>query len=246
MRLKAVAFSPNGRGDLVGTIIAYSDGDEPLGVEHAGNYSRQASKVLMAKLEAIGTDLEVAQAQLTRLLSELRSGADAAAEQPPPQRVHSLPVVDVAGRLREVVDDGWELLQADNTARTAPRWYRHGDVLAELKATTPRPVTLAALRIELDRLGDFEKALVDGRVVTARPPKDVLESMIAVVPDTMPRLVSVTRVPYLAPDGQIVATEGYDVSTGIYLAVDGLRVPTVPASPTEQQIAGEQRVRPAV
>ena len=44
MKIRAVGFSTNGRTDLVGTMIAYSDAGEPMGVEHTGNYSRDAEK----------------------------------------------------------------------------------------------------------------------------------------------------------------------------------------------------------
>lgn len=46
MKLKATGFSPNGRGDLTGTVIAYSDNGEPLGVEHTANYSRDGGNAM--------------------------------------------------------------------------------------------------------------------------------------------------------------------------------------------------------
>ena len=236
MKIRAVGFSTNGRTDLIGTMIAYSDAGEPMGVEHTGNYSRDAEKSLIAKLDTIGADREVVHGQVTQLLRELRSEADAAFQQQPPAREHNLLVVDVARRLREIVDDGWGLLHADNKARTEPRWYRLGDVLVELKAATPRPVLLAAMRIELDRLGDFERTLSDGRVVMAHPPRDVLESMIAVVADDLPQLVGITAIPYLGRDGRVIVDEGFDDSTGLYLALNGLTVEPVPERPSAEQI----------
>src|SRR5918999_122368 len=78
MKLRAQGFSFQKGGELVGTIIALCDGDEPLGVEHAGNYSRDGEKGLLKKLELLGTDPEAAMLQLRQLLKELREVADAA------------------------------------------------------------------------------------------------------------------------------------------------------------------------
>jgi hypothetical protein len=78
MKLRAQGFSLQKGGELVGTIIALSNGDEPLGVERAGNYSRDGEKGLLKKLELLGTDPEAAMLQLRQLLKELREVADAA------------------------------------------------------------------------------------------------------------------------------------------------------------------------
>ena len=55
MKLRAMEFSHNGRADLVGTVVAYSDKGSPLGVEIAGNWSKpQTKRDLVRELKAIG------------------------------------------------------------------------------------------------------------------------------------------------------------------------------------------------
>ena len=49
MKLKAQDFKVQGRSELVGTIIVLSDDGEPLGIEHSGNYSRNAGNELIKK-----------------------------------------------------------------------------------------------------------------------------------------------------------------------------------------------------
>ncbi|HZA22770.1 MAG TPA: DUF927 domain-containing protein, partial [Dehalococcoidia bacterium] len=79
MKLRAQGFSHNKRQGLVGTIVVLTDDDQPTGIEHFGNYSRDADKGLFKKLKDAGYDPEPVQPKLRELLKELRSVADAAA-----------------------------------------------------------------------------------------------------------------------------------------------------------------------
>ena len=247
MKLKAIGFSTNSRGDLKGTVVAYSDGGEPLGVEHTGNYSRDASKHLMRKLGDAGVDLEVAQAQQMRLLARLRASTDEAMKEGPPQRERELPVLYTTGRqFREVVDDSWRLLVNANSSATGPRYLRLGDALVHLDPTAA-PVRshllgVASLRLHLDRLGDYTFVDSNDQERPARPPRDVLESMIAAVPNTLPPLHGVVQAPFLAPFGEVVTVSGYHAPTGLYLALGTLTMPMLPERPGTQEIAQARRL----
>jgi hypothetical protein len=79
MKLRAQGFSTNKRQGLVGTIVVLTDDDQPTGVEHFGNYSRDVAKGLFKKLQDAGFDPEPVKPKLHELLKELRGVADAAA-----------------------------------------------------------------------------------------------------------------------------------------------------------------------
>ena len=216
MKLRALGFSPNGRADLVGTVVAYSDAGEPLGAEVTGNWSKsQTKRELLRELEGIGEDLEAARAQLTRLLADLRSSSDEAQRQGPPARLTSeRPQVMLKGmRLHEVVDRAWGLLVEASNKAASPCFYRLGDALVELDAATvpmvPRPFTIGGLRLTLDRRADWTTVTAKGDERVTVPPKDALEGMLATPPaPSLPVLEGVVSVPYLAPDGRLVTVEG--------------------------------------
>lgn len=244
MRLRAIGFSPNGRGDLRGTIVAYSDAGEPLGVEHTGNYSRDGARGLLKKMGTIGADPEVAQAQLARLLAQLRRNTDEAIAAGSPLRERERPRVCVTDRpLRELEDDTWALLLGANAR--GPRFFLFGDTLAEVDGTVdpirPHPLSVPALRHHVDRLGDYMSVRsVRGEEEDehpARPPQDMLESMLAVVSAALPALVGVVNAPFIAPDGNVVAAQGYHQATGLYLALGALALPPVPPAPSDSDIA---------
>lgn len=141
--------------------------------------------------------------------------------------------------MRDIVDDSWSLLHAANA--DSPRFFRFGDVLADIDVATnpirPRTFAVPILRLHLDRLGDYTATRADGDEHSARPPKDVLESMLSVVPPTIPRLVGVVGAPFLAPDGTVIASEGYHTPTGLYLALGDLSVPPVSRQPSASEVA---------
>jgi putative DNA primase/helicase len=65
---------------------------------------------------------------------------------------------------------------------------------------------------------------------------DVVEDMLAFVDERVPKLTTVVRSPVCAPDGSILTEEGYHGQSGLYLALGGMRVPPVSASPSESEI----------
>lgn len=239
MKLRGIGFSPNGQGDLLGTIIVYSDNDEALGIENTGNYSRDADKSLYKKAKASGLDLEVMRAQLTRLLAQIRTGTDEAIAANTPQLQHDRQVVYVSDRhMRDISDDCWELIEGANGAR--PRFFCFGDGVVDLVVSKslirPRLLSLASLRGHLDRLGDFIAIGEKLEEKPARPPKDVVEDLLAFANPPMPYLRAVVGCPIVAPDGSIISSDGYHPKTCFYLALNGLQISPVPANPAQDDI----------
>ena len=246
MKLKAIGFSSNRTGELRGTVIAYADSGEPLGVEHFGNYSRDGEKKLLLKLKEIGVDLEVARAQLRQLLAMLRRATDEASERGRPQR-RKLPVVYTSGRqFREIVDDSWNLLVGFNQGVRGPLYFRMGDILVHLEAgikqVYTRTLSVPSLRLHLDRLADFTRTDSDEEEHPARPPKDVLETMMAAVPYKILPLDGLVMTPFLAPSGEIVSRSGYHKPSSIYLAMGSLAVPPIPKRPGPQDVSEAKRI----
>ena len=64
-------------------------------------------------------------------------------------------------------------------------------------------------------------------------PMKVVRSLLAKVGEwTFDELVGVIEAPTLRRNGTLLSDEGYDEATGLYLQLDGLRVPPIPNAPT--------------
>ena len=148
-------------------------------------------------------------------------------------------------RLREIVDRAWGLLSERNDQRENPRFYKLGDALVELEPgpAVPRTFNIGGLRLTLDRLADWTRVTAKGEERVAVPPKDALDGMLATPPaSSLPILEGVVSAPYLAPCGRVVTAEGYDPTTGLHLALRGLRVPPVPDRPTGAELDEARRL----
>jgi hypothetical protein len=108
----------------------------------------------------------------------------------------------------------------------------------------PRILTITSLRNRLDRLADFVRIDKSGDEYPSRPPKDLLEDLLAQANPPVPYLQGVVQGPVCRPDGSFAATEGYDPATGLYLALGDLRVPPVPDTPSDDDVARVQRLLP--
>ena len=77
MKLKAHGFGPNGRGDLIGTIIVLSDEGIPLGFEDTGNFSdrKRRQQFVQYCAEETGEEEGVVRAKLAQALKRLREAA---------------------------------------------------------------------------------------------------------------------------------------------------------------------------
>src|SRR5690606_36957143 len=105
--------------------------------------------------------------------------------------------------LREVVADAVAALAAANNPPTV---FLRGSELVRVppEGAHAEPLTVAGLRVLLDRAADFVKVNVeeDGaeRVTPARPPRDVCESILAMPPaDAFPRLAGIRSAPVFLP-----------------------------------------------
>ncbi|HZA23433.1 MAG TPA: ATPase, partial [Dehalococcoidia bacterium] len=146
--------------------------------------------------------------------------------------------------LREIADDSWKLLLEAN--RSGPQFFCFGNTLCDLvtgqNGKYTRILTVTSLRNRLDRLADFVKVDKAGDEYPSRPPKDLLEDMLAEGAPTLPHLLGIVRGPVCRPDGSFATSEGYDPATALYLALGDLRVPPVPDSPADSDIAWAKRL----
>lgn len=130
--------------------------------------------------------------------------------------------------LRDLAEDGWSGLE-DN----ASQLFQHGGALAEVGREDGRAtiihLSVPRLRGRLDRCADWLRADKVG-LVPARPPKDVVEDMLA-LPRDLPTLRGIIGTPAFAADGTLDLTPGYQPSTGLYYEPSGDPIPQVPASP---------------
>jgi hypothetical protein len=242
MKLRARGFSLQKGGELVGTIIALSDEGEPLGVEHAGNYSRDGKKGLLKKLEALGSDLNAAQLQLRQLLKELREVADAATTeiQQAEQAQRTRPVIRVDHRfLREIAAEAWQTL---DSANHPPFVFQRGHLLVDIVKDDKglpvlRTLDRTAFKGILDRVADF--VTVDEEAVKpARPPADVVGDMMAAKELPLPVLQGVIRALIFVPSGLLATNPGYQPETESYLYLaKGLMIPEVASYPGNADVA---------
>ncbi len=77
MKLKAHGFGPNGKGDLIGTLIVLSDDGNPLGFEDTGNFSdrKRRAQFVQYCAQETGEEEEVVRAKLAQMLKLLREAA---------------------------------------------------------------------------------------------------------------------------------------------------------------------------
>jgi putative DNA primase/helicase len=233
----------SGNGVLRGTITALDDLGEPLGWEAYGNWSdrnfvERSSRQLA---EATGIDLDRARMLLTSAVKQARKLAGTSgAEDEVVATYHELPVIVTSNRyLRDLAQDSWKLLEAANI--DSPAFFQFGNALCDLvtggDGVQARILTITSLRNRLDRLADFVRFDKAGDEYTSRPPKDLLEDLLAQASAPVPHLQGVVRGPVCRPDGSIAASEGYDPATGLYLALGNLRLPPVADAPSDSDIA---------
>jgi putative DNA primase/helicase len=139
-------------------------------------------------------------------------------------------------RLSEMTRDALAVLGLAN--HDAPRLFRRGGVLVRMRLDEEvplvEPLTVDALRGELDRVADWVKE--DGSI--APPPNLVVRDILSLSSyEGIPRLRAVAEAPFFARDGRLVATEGYDAGTGVFCRFpSGLVVPKVPEIPSAEDV----------
>jgi putative DNA primase/helicase len=238
----------SGNGVLRGTITALDDLGDPLGWEAYGNWSdrnfvERSARQLAA---ATGIDQDRARMLLTSAIKQARKLAGTSGtEDDTVATYHELPVIVTSNRyLRDLAQESWQLLAVAN--EVSPDFFQFGSALCDLvtgsDGVRARILTITSLRNRLDRLADFVRFDKAGDEYPSRPPKDLLEDMLAQANPTVPHLQGVVRGPVCRPDGSIAATEGYDPATGLYLALGDLQVPPVADAPSENDMARAKRL----
>ncbi len=241
MKLKAQEFKVQGNSELVGTIIVLTDEGEPLGVEHSGNYSRNAGDELIKKMGAAGIPADAARTQLQQALKELRGAADNAQESASADvdDEHSQPVIRISNRwMREISQEAWQVIESANEP---PTLFQMGRVLVDMYRDDhgqPKVRTLdkAAFLGILDRRANFMSETRDGPK-PARPPNDVVADMMAAKDIPLPILLGIVEAPMFDSSGRLVTTSGYQPETHHYLELPiGQPLRAISEDPTKSEI----------
>ena len=219
MKLRAVGFSTDKKGDLNGKVIALSDDGDFLGFEHAGNFSRIQTCQLFVRrcAEVTGQSEEVVQARLTQMLKRLRE--ESGGEEPPESEKGPRARIQVTGRFRrEISRDAITAMQESNRSETKVFW--RGGVLVRLQeegsGALIQPFSHPALSGYLDRIADFIRFTTEGGERAARPPPDVVEDLLSLPEAPLPNLRALAATPVLVEDGRILADLGFDEKSGVY------------------------------
>ena len=100
------------------------------------------------------------------------------------------------------------------------------------EGTKAKPLDAVGLKGELDRSADFMKEVMtkDGlERYPARPPNDLAPDLLARVDRLpFPTLRMLATTPVYSKDGHLISAEGYHADSGIFLALQGLKVPELP------------------
>jgi hypothetical protein len=129
--------------------------------------------------------------------------------------------------LRDIAADA---IQALTGANDPPRLFVRGTSLVRLAETglAADPINVPALKGVLDRCADFVK-VKKGEVgaadvlVLARPPDDVVKDILSQQGLPFPALKGFASTPIFLPGGRLLARDGYDPDSGIYMSLEGLQ-----------------------
>lgn len=134
----------------------------------------------------------------------------------------------ITGRfMRETSEDA---LAALSRANDPPFIFRRGTAICRLVESTsgegPKAQALdfSSLKGVLDRTADFVKLTQQG-LSPARPPADVLNDVLTLPPSAapLPALSTIASVPVFLKDGRLLASDGYDSGSGLYLHLNELQ-----------------------
>lgn len=120
--------------------------------------------------------------------------------------------------------------------RTKARGKRPGELVARavgsggLRAIAASCVAWARFKEVQTRTGKEMKQIPKPALNTT------ISAMLAIPPDQLPELDSITRVPVYAIDGRLIDRPGFDVDTGVYFD-PGCEVPDIMERPTDNDIA---------
>ena len=151
----------------------------------------------------------------------------------------SRPQILVNQFLREMAEQGWQALLARNDP---PELFVHGSEVAaiEIGEGTPSIVhlSLAGLRGRLDRAADWLRPTNQEDPVElkpAKPPKDVVEDMMA-LDKPLPPIRGIVGAPIFTTEGVLAGETGYQEETRLYYQPIGEQIASVPAMPDETDL----------
>ena len=151
----------------------------------------------------------------------------------------SLPRINIGiGDLRQITDLAWNaILQANDP----PYLFRHGGLPCRLESNDQnipivRGLTPTRLRHEIARVARWF-AIVKGEEIEAKPPRDVVQDVLATPNPPLPVLKRITRVPVFASDGSLQTTPGYhEKSQTYYTPMADFELMEASNSPTPEEI----------
>ncbi len=157
----------------------------------------------------------------------------------------SLPTILTTNRpLRDLSVDAVAALVAANDP---PRLFLRSGSLVRVEVHDSGLMTIVRmgedhLRGHLTRAADFMAETKSGQRHTV-PSTPLVRDLLSSGEFPFPPLKGVISSPVVRPDGSILATEGYDPGTQLYyLARPGFQLPTVPDTPSAQDLAAAVNV----
>ncbi|HLF75988.1 MAG TPA: hypothetical protein VJB57_00720 [Dehalococcoidia bacterium] len=182
--------------------------------------------------ELYQAEIAKARAQVTPFEQDPGARSDGKRDQIDSSGASVLPEIVVTGeRLHALSEAAWDALQRVNNP---PRLFQHAGAIAEIRRDEDgrhmiRDLPAAAIKGRLDRSANWMRETRTG-LVPARPPKDVIEDMMA-LEKPLPIVRGIVGTPVFRPDGNIAIEPGYQSVTGLFYVPVGIPVPAVPASP---------------
>jgi len=138
----------------------------------------------------------------------------------------ALPIIQVNNRhLRDIAHDALEAIHTVNGP--APRIFQRGSEWVRLREDGQtggawlEGLTPQSLPGILERYADFVTVRETG-AAPARAPFDLVRDLLTLPHPGLPRISGVSGVPTFAPDGRLLAQEGFDRETETYLSLGGL------------------------
>ena len=150
--------------------------------------------------------------------------------------------ITLTGNLRE---DSCEAWQAIHQANEPPTLFRHGGAPARIEhddsgAPIIKLVDQDKLRHFLARAADWKKShRVNNRIIVndVEPPMSVVRDILATPDMPLEVLTHIVQTPIFAEDGSLQSVPGYQpASKTFYAPQDGLKIPNVGDSPSEQSV----------
>jgi hypothetical protein len=143
------------------------------------------------------------------------------------------------GDLHALTLETWRAIKKANPS-ASPTLFRHGGAIARIEPSESGGVKVEVLQLdtmrrELVRMVEFEKLKKDD-IVSARPPADLVGNLLAWPEPPLPALVRLVHVPVFDASGRLIASEGYDACSGLYLELAGLKIPPVPDQPAASDL----------